>query len=606
MSSCIRRWVEAGSRNARLPPLRPIGQLWRDVLKSQTHRRPRRIGQVLLLVLALTIGVRARVNAQQQPLPANSTDTQGEAPQVPAPEAPHIPGIPSPTPAPAPTPPPAPVDPLGRTTPHGCVLGFLRAAEARDFERAAEYLDGKRPPKQAQELAQHLKYLLDQGLSTNIDDLSRSPNGDVDDTLRLSRENVGTVETPSGEFKVMLDQVERPGQPTIWLFSQETLRLVPAAYASLHPTDYEHYFPAWTARVRFLSVPLWRWMFILVSLIMVLITASLLTRAMIWLFTRALRKRLSHQVEESILRLKTPIFCLTLAIILRAAGGYAITALGRHYWSMAGLILGWVSIAWLLVRISDAFINFARDRYFQRSQVERATFVSLLGRLFDICVGLVLIVALLTRAGVNVSALIAGLGIGGIALALAAQKTLADLFGGLSIIMRGAVRVGDFCQIDGITGTVEDIGVSALSLRTLDRSIVSIPNSKVAEVGLQNFQLRDQFWLHQIFTLQFDTSHSVVKIVLDKIVAILNAHPDIDKNSARARLINLTHHGPQIEVFAYYRKPGADWAAFLAQQEDLVLKMMSTIETAGASLASPIGALQMGVPNRAGPSSTPR
>jgi MscS family membrane protein len=245
------------------------------------------------------------------------------------------------------------------------------------------------------------------------------------------------------------------------------------------------------------------------------------------------------------------------------------------------------------VRISDTFVNFVRDRYFQRLQVERATFVGLLGRLFKIFVGLVLVIALLTHAGVNVSALIAGLGIGGIALALAAQKTLADLFGGLSIIMRGAVRVGDFCQIDGITGTVEDIGISAVSLRTLDRSIVSIPNSKVAEVGLQNFQLRDRFWLRQIFSLQFDTPHDVVKIVLDKITEILSGHPDIDKSSARARLINLSPSGPQIEVFAYYRKPGADWAAFLAQQEGLILKMMAAIEAAGASLASPIGALRM-------------
>jgi MscS family membrane protein len=202
-----------------------------------------------------------------------------------------------------------------------------------------------------------------------------------------------------------------------------------------------------------------------------------------------------------------------------------------------------------------------------------------------------------TCVGVNVSALIAGLGIGGIALALAAQKTLADLFGGLSIIMRGAVRVGDFCQVDGITGTVEDIGISALSLRTLDRSIVSIPNSKVAEVSLQNFQLRDQFWLRQIFTLEFDTRHEVVKIVLDKVTEILGGHPDIDKSSARARLINLTLSGPQIEVFAYYRKPGADWAAFLAQQEGLVLKMMGAIEAAGASLASPISALRMETSN---------
>ncbi len=531
---------------------------------------------------------------------------QSAAPQVPAATESPIPAIPSTAAAPAPTPPPAPVDPLGRTTPHGCVLGFLRAAEARDYDRAANYLDGRRSPEQAQELVQQLKYLLDQGLSTSIDDLSRSPNGNLEDQLRLSRDSVGIVKTPGGDLKVMLDQVERPGHPSIWLFSQETLHLVPAAYASLHPTDYEHYFPAWMARVRFLSVPVWRWMAILITLVIVFVAASLLTRAMIWLLTRNPGKRLSPRVKESILALKRPIFFLTLAIISRMAGGYALTALARHYWGMVGLVLGWVSAAWLLVRISDTFVNFVRDRYFQRLQVERATFVSLLGRLFKILVGLVLIIALLTQAGVNVSALIAGLGIGGIALALAAQKTLADLFGGLSIIMRGAVRVGDFCQIDGITGTVEDIGISALSLRTLDRSIVSIPNSKVAEVGLQNFQLRDQYWLRQVFTLEFDTRHDVVKIVLDKITEILREHPDIDKSSARARLINLTLSGPQIEVFAYYRKPGADWAAFLAQQEGLVLKMMGVIEAAGASLASPIGALRMETSNIPNPSSTLR
>ena len=188
--------------------------------------------------------------------------------------------------------------------------------------------------------------------------------------------------------------------------------------------------------------------------------------------------------------------------------------------------------------------------------------------------------------------MVAGLGVGGIALALAAQKTLADLFGGLSIIMRGAVRVGDFCQIDGIMGTVEDIGVSALSLRTLNRSVVSIPNSKVAEVGLENFSLRDQFWVHPVFTLRFDTSSEVMKVVLSQLEQIVKSHPEINPNSARARLINLTPTGPQIEVFAYFRRPGADMAAFLEVQEELILKMMAAIEAAGASLSTPADALR--------------
>ena len=205
-------------------------------------------------------------------------------------------------------------------------------------------------------------------------------------------------------------------------------------------------------------------------------------------------------------------------------------------------------------------------------QVERATFLSMLGRLFNILVVLIVAIALLTHAGVNVSGLIAGLGIGGIALALAAQKTLADLFGGLSIVMRGAVRVGDFCQIDGVMGTVEDIGISALNMRTLDRSMVSIPNAKVAAVNFENFQLRDRYWLHQVFTLRSDTPHDVVKIVLDDILQMLMSRPEVDQDSARVRLINLTPAGPQIEVFAYVRLVDKGWAVFLARQEEIILE----------------------------------
>lgn len=492
----------------------------------------------------------------------------------------------------SPVPPPPPVDPLGRTSPHGCVLGFLRAAEAKDYPKAAQFLDGKRSPEKAEELVGQLKYLLDQGLSTTIDSLSRAPTGNTDDQLRLTRENIGTVKTPAGELDIILDLVKRPGQPAIWLFSQETLRRVPEMEASIHHTDLESYFPAWTTRVQFLSVPLWRWVTILLALIVILLAANLLSSAVLWSLQVLSKKTLSLDSKAAILALKSPIFSLTLAIMLRVAGNYSITALARHYWQMASLILMWVSIAWLIVRITDMLISFARHQYLLRLQVERATFISLLGRLFKILVGLILIIALLNHAGVNVSAMVAGLGIGGVALALAAQKTLADLFGGLSIIMRGAVRVGDTCQIDGITGTVEDIGVSALSLRTLTRSVISIPNSKVAEVGVENFSLRDQFWVHPVFTLRFDTSSTVMQVVLEQLAQIVTTHPEINPHSARARLINLTPAGPQIEVFAYFRRPGADMPAFLEVQEQIILKMMAAIEAAGASLSTPADALR--------------
>jgi MscS family membrane protein len=173
---------------------------------------------------------------------------------------------------------------------------------------------------------------------------------------------------------------------------------------------------------------LWRWGIILFSLLVIFRIASLLTRAVLWLLHKIFEERLAIGVEASVLGLKTPFFCLIVAIMERLAGGYAITALGRHYWRSAGFILAWVSVAWLLMRLTDILIGFVRHRLLLRLQAERVTFVALFGRLFKILVGLVLIIALLTHAGVNVSALVAGLAIGGIALALAAQTVFFPCF----------------------------------------------------------------------------------------------------------------------------------------------------------------------------------
>ncbi len=527
------------------------------------------------------IGAAARIVKGQ---PAPSPDAKTAPSSAPAAVA---------TPAPPPPPPP---DPLGRNTPHGTVLGFLKAAEAQDYTRAAEYLDGKRPPEKGVELAKQLKTLIDLG-NIDISSIPRTPEGNLDEPLRVSRESVGIIKTPTGDLNVLLDRVELVNQAPVWRFSQETLTRVPTAYASMRHREISSYFPEWSTRIRFLAIPLWRWAGIFIAVGICLLSATLLTRLLVWLLRLLSRSRFTSTVftsavEHTVSKLRAPIFGLMLAIALEIANDYALTALGRHLWSVIATFVALISGAWIIVRVSDILASFLAHRLTLQMQVERATFIGLLARLFKILVGIILFLVLLTEAGVNVSALLAGLGIGGIALALAAQRTLADLFGGISIVMRGAVRVGDFCTIDGVQGTVEEVAISSLKLRTMDRSLVSIPNAKVAEGKLENFSMRDQFWLRQIFTLQVNTPNKVVKLVLDRIVQLLATEPDIYKESARARLIGLTPAGPQIEVFAYFRNPDGQWATFLGTQEKVILKIMSIVESEGASFVSPIAVVQ--------------
>lgn len=491
------------------------------------------------------------------------------------------------------TPPAAPADPLGRTTPRGSILGFLRAAGAQDYARAAKYLDSKGPEKKSEELAAQLKVLLDRDTSMNIQGVSRLPEGNREEESHIARERVTTITTPWGSLDVVLDRIQRPNEVPIWLFSQATLTNVPAAYASMQPQGLERYVPAWSSRLRFLSVPLWRWALVLVSLAIGLLSAKILTRVLLWGFQRVLRNKLTGGVDSAVLALNMPVFGVMLALAIHVAARYSLTLLARHLWGSISTVVGLVSGSWLLIRLSDLVASYLRNRLTMQMRVERVTVVAFLVILFKIAVGIVLVVALMKQAGVDVSTVIAGLGIGGIALALAAQETLANLLGGISVVMRGAVRVGDMCNVGGQMGIVEEIGMSALRLRTLDRTVISIPNSKIAQTGLENFTLRDQFWVHPVFKLRFDTPYLVVQKVLKDVLQVLNARSNIDKTTVRARVVQLTSSGPQIEVFAYFRKPGADYPAFLEEQEKILIEIMRVVEGAGTSLAGPIGVVRM-------------
>ena len=110
--------------------------------------------------------------------------------------------------------------------------------------------------------------------------------------------------------------------------------------------------------------------------------------------------------------------------------------------------------------------------------------------------------------GVDPTAALAGLGIGGIAVALAAQKTLENVIGGLSIIFDQAVRVGDFLKLGDTVGTVDSIGLRSTRIRTLDRTILSVPNGQIANVNIETLSARDKFWFHHFVGLRYETTSS--------------------------------------------------------------------------------------------------
>jgi MscS family membrane protein len=490
---------------------------------------------------------------------------------------------------PAPTPPPAAKpaeqDPFGRDTPRGCVLGFLKAAEQGNYSRAVQYLDARSTVPQEEELARQLQVVLNHGLSANIDELSRAPEGDVKDGLRSNRDRAGFILTDFGRLDILLDRVQRNSGPPIWLFSSETLRDVPRAFEEFDAPGIERFVPQTLREIKIFSIPLWRWLAIILAVALALVSASLVTRGLIRLVRPAVRRITGQKDDRYLHSLTPPMRLLFLAVAIRLFGQLAISLLGRAVWNAASNVMAVVAFSWLLLRFGDILSELRSRQLLRRRATDQIAILSLIRRLFKILVVFFAVVLLLRGAGINVSAMLTGLGIGGVALALAAQKTLENVFGGITVITRKAVRVGDFCHLADELGTIEDIGLSSTRVRTLNRTVVSIPNAKVAQMNLENYSMRDRNWFHHLFGLRYDTSPEQLRSVLSQITQMLRLDPRVQRESARIRLIGFGPSSLNLEIFAYVEI--SDYAAFLEAQEGLLLQVIDIIAASGTSIALP-------------------
>jgi MscS family membrane protein len=192
---------------------------------------------------------------------------------------------------------------------------------------------------------------------------------------------------------------------------------------------------------------------------------------------------------------------------------------------------------------------------------------------------------ILYNAGINLTAVLTGLGVGGIAVAFAAQKTLENLFGGIMIASDQPIRVGDYCKAGEYSGTVENIGLRSTKLRTMDRTVVSVPNGQLSVMSLENFALRDKIRFIHTVSLRPETSAEQLRSVLAGVRELLLSHPQVESGTARVRLVGLRNFAFEIELFAYVT--ATSWELFLEVQEGLLLRVIETVEGAGVVFASP-------------------
>lgn len=513
----------------------------------------RRLGRLLLFMMILAPGAKAQI-----PLQAPQTAPAREE---------------------------ASDDPLGRSTPRGCVLGFIKAAQREDYDQAANYLDTKQRGDLARDLARQLQTILDRETSIDLANLSTRPEGDLADYQNPNRNLVGVAKTSFGNVEIWLDRVQHADNPPIWLFSRETLRRVPEVYQDIGHSGIERHLPGWLKTKPFLSLPLWRWGIALISIPLLLVLGSLFVRVLKPLLGIFAKRFIGGAETNQVRGLSAPLRLVLLGILAVIGAGYSYTLLGRQYWRDVGTVLIVVGVTWLLTRLTSIAGELTVERLKRIRASDKIALAGLLGRLLQISILTVGALSILYLAGLNLTAALTGLGIGGLAVAFAAQKTLENLFGGIMIIWDRPVRIGDACRVGDVTGTVVDIGLRSTRIRTPDRTIVTIPNGQLATMNLENYTLRDKFWFHPTIALRYETTADQMQMVLEKTRKMLDKHTNVESETVRVRFIRLGNSSQDVEVFAYIF--AADYGEFLAIQEDLLLRILEIVDSAGTALALP-------------------
>lgn len=488
----------------------------------------------------------------------------------------------------------AAADPLGRNTPSGTLYGFLQAAQAGDYSIAAQYLQMSAARRQAQgeDVATKLKIVIDRAFNGDLRRISNQPEGTPQEGMPLDRQRVGSLTAGDVEADLILIRVSDTNGGRIWLISSDTLARVPELYEQAAVHQVETRLPQVLVRHQFLGLPWWQWIAILLAIPVAALLGWMAVQVLRlpWYLWAHYRKHAVANAGASFVR---PLW-LVLGVIAHGilVSYLRIPVLQRHHYQQIAGVIAVIGANWLLWRILRAGMRRVRQRAVLSGRMGTGSLMILGERVLKAAIFVLAIFAILGTLGFNLTTPLAGLGIGGIAIALAAQKTLENLFGGISLLGDEVIRIGDVCRFGDRVGTVEDISLRSTRIRTPDRTELSIPNGSLATMNVENLSRRDKILFNTKLGLRYETSPDQMRYVLVQVRRLLYEHPKVETEGARSRFVSFDESALSMEIFCYVLT--RDFNEFLAIREDILLRIMDIVDAAGSGFAFPSQTVYLG------------
>lgn len=487
---------------------------------------------------------------------------------------------------------------LSLETPRETATLFSRLTREGSYERAAHLLDlsgikAALQPEQGPRLARRLAMILKRVHPASFNRLSNDPMGTPEQGVPFDEEVVARTKLENSDIQVRLAQYPRAGGAPIWLFNKATVADIDPLYDTFGYGWAGDVLPPVFFEWQLWEIQLWQWLGLLLALVLGYIFGLIGSYVVRKLLLRLAKLTRWDWDDVVVAKMRGPLVGAFWAL------GFVIAVpLLSLSDRPRGLLLGGcklvaiLSLGWFVLRLMDVISEQLQKVFQEREDDMGMAMVPVASKILKPIVAVIILIVALQNVGMNVAGLLAGLGIGGLAFALAAKDTIANIFGSVAIAFDRPFKTGDFIKVGDFVGTVEEVGLRSTRIRTLARTIVAIPNSQMANSNVENYSVRDRMRVDVTLGVQYDTSLDQIRLIIDEIKRYLLEHPQWYPEGFAVRFAGFGPSSLDIQVVGYITTD--DFAVYTGVREEIYMGLRDIIEQAGAEFAYPSQTVYVG------------
>ncbi|MFC2109164.1 mechanosensitive ion channel family protein [Bacteroidota bacterium] len=462
-------------------------------------------------------------------------------------------------------------------------LYFLQE-DSYDVEKSSKTIYGK-SKDEAETIAIKIKQVLDgKGLKVAVELLPKSPN--YLDTISSFEKRHRYILFPGQLPGVYVEKINGN-----WYYSRETVENINRIYREVYPagTEYLKSIIPQVGHKKILTIELWQYLGVVILLVLGFLCFYVLNKIIFWILikTEKYLVRFSHNsINESLLKLSRPI-----ALLLVFYGIEKYVPILQFQIEISAFILNGVHIAqtllWIYVFLQ--FVAVVMDVYSAYSEKTESKLddqlMPILKRLLKGLVIFLGVLKMLTIFGADITTVLAGASIGGLAVALASQDTVKNLIGTFMIFLDKPFQIGDWIEGGGVEGTVEEVGFRSSIVRAADTSIFTIPNSKLSEIVINNKGLRLFRRYNTTLGIRYDTPPELIEAFVKGVREIIDKHPDTRSDAYNVEFTGFGDSALQILLNVYFKSPG--WAGEQSSKHRLHIAIVKLAAALGVDFAFP-------------------